>query len=145
MDGQDPKSDVHEPNSRLLTWENLQFCLAGQTPCREGNSGLTMDEYPSCSLDYCIPLAVIFGLPSKLTQATDLDAEYKEGAILIRSELPPVEEDQATPFLQHLKAADASGLSWNGRDTGCKHKFRFRTTGSVWHTTEIHTMRNMKS
>lgn len=91
-----------------------------------------MDEYPPCSLDHCLPLAVVLGLPSKYAQESSLDSQYKDGATLIRSEPPPVEGDQVGALIQHLRDTDASGLPWNGRDTSnFKYKFRFRTTGRV--------------
>lgn len=91
-----------------------------------------MDEYPPCSLDHCLPLAVVLGLPSKYAQESSLDPQYKDGATLIRSEPPPVEGDQVGALIQHLRDTDASGLPWNGRDTSnFKYKFRFRTTGRV--------------
>lgn len=91
-----------------------------------------MDEYPPCSLDYCLPLAVILGLPSKYAQQTSLDAEYKDGATLIRSEPPPVEGDQVATLIQYIRDSDASGLPWNARETsGIKYRFRFRTAGRV--------------
>lgn len=92
-----------------------------------------MDEYPPCSLDYCLPLAVILGLPAKYAQETSLDTEYKDGATLIRSEPPPVEGDQVAALIQHIRDSDASGLPWNGRDTsGIKYRFRFRTAGRTY-------------
>lgn len=91
-----------------------------------------MDEYPPCSLDHCLPLAVVLGLPSKYAQESSLDSQYKDGATLIRSEPPPVEGDQVGALIQHIRDTDASGLPWNGRDTiNVKYKFRFRTTGRV--------------
>lgn len=91
-----------------------------------------MDEYPPCSLDHCLPLAVVLGLPSKYAQESSLDYQYKDGATLIRSEPPPVEGDQVGALIQHIRDTDASGLPWNGRDTSnFKYKFRFRTTGRV--------------
>jgi trafficking protein particle complex subunit 11 len=93
-----------------------------------------MDEYPPCSLDHCLPLAVVLGLPSKYAQESSLDSQYKDGATLIRSEPPPVEGDQVGALIQHIRDTDASGLSWNRRDTSnFKYKFRFRTTGRVRH------------
>ncbi|KKY34620.1 hypothetical protein UCDDA912_g05416 [Diaporthe ampelina] len=92
-----------------------------------------MDEYPPCSLDHCLPLAVVLGLPSKYAQESSLDSQYKDGATLIRSEPPPVEGDQVGALIQHIRDTDASGLPWNGRDTSnVKYKFRFRTTGRTY-------------
>ncbi|KUI69571.1 Trafficking protein particle complex subunit 11 [Cytospora mali] len=92
-----------------------------------------MDEYPPCSLDYCLPLAVILGLPAKYAQESSLNAEYKEGATLIRSEPPPVEGDQVAALIQHIRDSDASGLPWNGRETsGIKYRFRFKTAGRTY-------------
>lgn len=91
-----------------------------------------MDEYPPCSLDFCLPLAVLLGLPSNYAQESALDPEYKEGAVLIRSDPPPVEGDQVAALIQYIRNSDASGLPWNGRETkNIKYKFRFRTAGRV--------------
>ncbi|KAJ0119446.1 hypothetical protein J7T55_013647 [Diaporthe amygdali] len=92
-----------------------------------------MDEYPPCSLDHCLPLAVVLGLPAKYAQESSLDSQFKDGATLIRSEPPPVEGDQVGALVQHIRDSDASGLPWNGRDTSnVKYKFRFRTTGRTY-------------
>lgn len=97
-----------------------------------------MDEYPPCSLDHCLPLAVILGLPAKFVQESSLDSQYKDGATLIRSEPPPVEGDQVGALIQHIRDTDASGLPWNGKDTSnVKYKFRFRTTGRVRNSSNI--------
>lgn len=91
-----------------------------------------MEEYPPCSLDFCLPLAVLLGLPSNYVQESALDHEYKEGAVLIRSEPPPIEGDQVAALVQHIRDSDASGLPWNGRETAnIKYKFRFRAAGRV--------------
>lgn len=91
-----------------------------------------MDEYPPCSLDFCLPLAVFLGLPANYVQESALDPEYKEGAVLIRSEPAPVEGDQVAALVQYIRDADASGLPWNARATaGTRYKFRFRAAGRV--------------
>ncbi|PSR76630.1 Gryzun, putative trafficking through golgi-domain-containing protein [Coniella lustricola] len=92
-----------------------------------------MDEYPPCSLDYCLPLAVFLGLPSTYVQQSALEPQYKEGAVLIRSEPPPVEGDQVAALVQHIRDSDASGLPWNKSATASvKYKFRFRTAGRTY-------------
>ncbi|KAF3761328.1 hypothetical protein M406DRAFT_281268 [Cryphonectria parasitica EP155] len=89
-----------------------------------------MDEYAPCSLDFCLPLAVFLGLPANYVQESALDPGYKEGAVLIRSEPPPVEGEQVAALIQHIRNSDASGLPWNGRATAnVRYKFRFRTAG----------------
>lgn len=91
-----------------------------------------MDEYPPCSLDFCLPLAVLLGLPSSYVQESALDPEFKESAVLIRSDPPPVEGDQVAALIQYIRNSDASGLPWNGRETrNIKYKFRFKTAGRV--------------
>lgn len=101
-----------------------------------------MDEYPSCSLDSCLPLAVLLGLPANYAQETALDPQHKESAVLIRSEPPPVEGEQVAHLIQYIRDSDASGLPWNSRETAnIKYRFRFRTAGRVWEPIPHHAIR----
>lgn len=90
-----------------------------------------MDDYPTHSLDQNVPLLVVLGLSSSFAQQTVLDAELKEGAILLRSNQPPVDDDQAQTLLQYIQASDASKPSWVGRDVGKKYRFKILTAGRV--------------
>lgn len=84
-----------------------------------------MDGYPGASLDHNIPLIFVTGLTSELAP------ELQEQAILIRSELPPVEGRDAEAVWKYFLSVDASDAPWNGRDTGRAYRFRVRTAGRV--------------
>lgn len=93
---------------------------------------VTMDDYPAHSLDRSIPLLVTLGLPLDVEEdSTPLDPGLKEQAILLRSELPAVEGEDATALGRYIREGDASNLPWNGRNSTQRYTFRVRTAGRV--------------
>lgn len=90
-----------------------------------------MDGYPGASLDHNIPLIFVTGLTSEPPHELPLAPELQEQAILIRSELPPVEGREAEAVGKYFLSVDASDTPWNGRDTGRAYRFRVRTAGRV--------------
>lgn len=89
-----------------------------------------MDDYPSFSLDHNVPLLVTLGIPSDESPHT-LEPGLKDEAILINSQAPPLESDQAQDLLSYILDRDASDLPWNGRDAAVKYRFRVRTAKRV--------------
>lgn len=85
------------------------------------NKLAVMDEYPPLSLDHNVPLLTILGAPAEFVDEPTLDFDLKEEAILLRSEPPPVETEQASPLIQYIKHSDAAR----------KYRFRVRTAGRV--------------
>ena len=70
-----------------------------------------MDGYAPAYVAHNIPLLVISGLGS---QSQD-KPKAQEGPILIASEIPPVESEDAQVLLKHFEDSDAGGLAWNAR------------------------------
>lgn len=91
-----------------------------------------MDEYPAGSLDHSVPFLLTLGTRSETAYESGLSAAFKEQAILIRSELAPLESDQARALLQYIQDRDASRLPCNARDaSGRKYRFRVKTAERV--------------
>lgn len=84
-----------------------------------------MDEYPVGSLDHSIPFLLTLGTRTDTPYDSGLSAVLKEQAVLIRSELPPLESDQAHALLRYIQDRDASQIPCNGRDAS-ERKYRFR-------------------
>ncbi|CAP66642.1 uncharacterized protein PODANS_4_8500, partial [Podospora anserina S mat+] len=90
-----------------------------------------MDEYPAGSLDHSVPFLLTLGTSGDPTYQSGLSAVLKEQAILIRSELPPLDSDQAHALLRYIQNRDASNLPCNGRDAPKKHRFHVKTAERV--------------
>ncbi|GAB1315953.1 Trafficking protein particle complex subunit 11 [Madurella fahalii] len=86
-----------------------------------------MDEYPAGSLDHTIPLLLTLGTCTGTAYDPGLSAALKEQAILIRSELPALDSDQARALLRYMQDRDASRWPCNGRDVSRKYRFRIKT------------------
>lgn len=91
----------------------------------------TMDEYPAGSLDHSVPFLLTLGTSGDPTYQSGLSAVLKEQAILIRSELPPLDSDQAHALLRYIQNRDASNLPCNGLDAPKKHRFHVKTAERV--------------
>jgi hypothetical protein len=91
-----------------------------------------MDEYPAGSLDHSIPFLLTLGTRTNTPYESGLSAVLKEQAVLIRSELPPLESDQAHALLRYIQDRDASQIPCNGRDASeRKYRFRIKTAERV--------------
>ncbi|KAL2266132.1 hypothetical protein VTJ83DRAFT_5484 [Remersonia thermophila] len=88
-----------------------------------------MDEYPEGSLDNSIPFLLTFGTRTTTEEsdspAATLSHALKDEAILIRSELEPLDSDQARAVLRYIKDRDASNLPCSARDS-VPRRYRFR-------------------
>ncbi|KAL1898210.1 hypothetical protein Sste5346_003616 [Sporothrix stenoceras] len=103
-----------------------------------------MDAYPAYSLTQNIPLLVTVGLPTANDSADDtnawtLDAELKDQATLLRSELPVLDGEPVTEFSRYISTGDVSGpvpsgtQKWRGRATSQRYRFRIRTAGRTYY------------
>lgn len=90
-----------------------------------------MDEYPAGSLDHSVPFLLALGTSATATYDSGLNAALKEQAILVRSELPPLDTDQAHALLRYIQSRDAANLPCNARDAPTKHRFRVKTAERV--------------
>ncbi|KAK0707487.1 Gryzun, putative trafficking through golgi-domain-containing protein [Lasiosphaeris hirsuta] len=87
-----------------------------------------MDEYPAGSLDQSIPLLLTLGVSaSSAPHGTELSAALKEQAVLVRSDLEPLDTEDALALLRYIQKRDASQLPCNGHDIGRRYRFRVRT------------------
>ncbi|KAK4126992.1 hypothetical protein N657DRAFT_611212 [Parathielavia appendiculata] len=84
-----------------------------------------MNEYPSGSLDHSVPFLLTLGTRTGSAYDFGLSAALKEQAVLIRSDLPPLESDQARALLRYIQDRDASQLPCNAREMAAR-KYRFR-------------------
>ncbi len=107
-----------------------------------------MDAYPVFSLTQNIPLLVTIGLPpgvdggeegggDEAGDAWMLDADLKEQATLLRSELPVLSGEHEAEFERYITAGDVSGpvpagsRPWRGRASTGRYRFRIRTAARV--------------
>ncbi|CAJ2505284.1 Uu.00g126780.m01.CDS01 [Anthostomella pinea] len=88
-----------------------------------------MDEYPSGSLDLNVPFLVVSGLSTSHSKPLLTDPDLRERGILIRSELPPVDSQEAKAVLHHIQEADAANLPWSARDSSKRYRFKVKTIG----------------
>lgn len=85
-----------------------------------------MDEYPRGSLDHSIPFLLTFG--TRVPEPDDSSAlshALKDEAILIRSDLDPVDSEQSRALLRYIQERDASTLPCSARDS-VPRRYRFR-------------------
>ncbi|GKT46403.1 trafficking protein particle complex subunit 12 [Colletotrichum spaethianum] len=88
-----------------------------------------MDGYPVGSLDHNIPHIVVAGLTSDPTRDLPLNAELRDQALLLRSELPSVESQDAEALIEYIVRQDGRNHPWNGRDSGKPYKLRVTVAG----------------
>ncbi|CAK7217767.1 hypothetical protein SBRCBS47491_003282 [Sporothrix bragantina] len=104
-----------------------------------------MNAYPVYSLTQNIPLLVTIGLPTNSSKDGDdtskwtLDADLKDQATLLRSDLPVLGGEQVAEFSRYITAGDVSGpvpsgqQTWHGRASSQRYRFRIRTTGRTYY------------
>jgi hypothetical protein len=91
-----------------------------------------MDEYPAGSLDHSVPFLLALGTRTGATYDAGLSGTLKEQAVLIRSDLPPLDSDQAHALLRYIRDRDASQMPCNARDASArKYRFRVKTAERV--------------
>ncbi len=91
-----------------------------------------MDDYPAGSLDHSVPFLLTLGTRTGTAYDSGLGAALKEQAVLIRSDLPALESDQALALLRYIQDSDASELPCNSRAASArKYRFRVKTAERV--------------
>ncbi|KAI2468316.1 Gryzun, putative trafficking through golgi-domain-containing protein [Annulohypoxylon bovei var. microspora] len=88
-----------------------------------------MDDYPAGSLDHNVPFLVVSGLSTAPTKSTITDPGLREQAVLVRSEIPPIESREAKIILRCIQEKDGTNLPWNSQDPSRKYKFKIRPIG----------------
>lgn len=91
-----------------------------------------MDGYPPGSLDHNVPYIVASGL-NATTNELPLAPELKDQAILIKSELPPLENKEADVLEAYFEEIDSRGSSWKSVERDESYRFRIKTLGRVIH------------
>ncbi|KAL2755973.1 hypothetical protein ACRALDRAFT_1042973 [Sodiomyces alcalophilus JCM 7366] len=82
-----------------------------------------MDGYPAGSLDLNVPLLVVAGLTSQPPNDLPLDPQLQDQGILIRSELPSLDTEDAKAVREYISLQDARDQPWSPQD---KIPYRFR-------------------
>ena len=90
-----------------------------------------MDDYPAFGLDHNIPLLVTLGIAPPTPYESGLGPVLKDEAILLRSDIPTIDSEQATSLLRYFQEKDASNQPWNGRQTEKSYKFRIKAAERV--------------
>ncbi|KAI1337021.1 Gryzun, putative trafficking through golgi-domain-containing protein [Xylariaceae sp. FL0016] len=88
-----------------------------------------MEAYPEGSLDQNVPFLVVSGLSTGATKPLLTDPDLREQGILVRSELPPIEGNEAKTILQSIEEVDITGRSWSPRDSSTRYRFKVKTIG----------------
>lgn len=89
-----------------------------------------MDGYPAGSLDHNVPFLIAAGLNSKAAELP-LDDELKGQEILLRSELPIVENKEAKVLEEYFDHINNKGLSWTAVSREEPFRWRIKTLGRV--------------
>ncbi|CAK7200039.1 hypothetical protein SEUCBS139899_002727 [Sporothrix eucalyptigena] len=103
-----------------------------------------MNAYPVYALTQNIPLLVTIGLPMDSNAGDDtskwtLDADLKDQATLLRSDLPVLGGEQVAEFSRYITAGDVSGpvpsgeQVWRGRASSQRYRFRIRPAGRTYY------------
>ncbi|XDG05786.1 hypothetical protein ABKA04_005401 [Annulohypoxylon sp. FPYF3050] len=88
-----------------------------------------MDDYPAGSLDHNVPFLVVSGLSNAPIKPTITDPGLREQAVLVRSEIPPIESREAKIILRCIQERDATDLPWNSQDPSKRYKFKIKPIG----------------
>lgn len=87
-----------------------------------------MDGYATAYIAHNLPLLIVSGLGA---DPSPTNARLKEGGVIITSDIPPLETEDANFILKHLKKNGAENLPWNGYQHNEKNRFRVKVIGRV--------------
>ncbi|UKZ50200.1 hypothetical protein TrVGV298_004457 [Trichoderma virens] len=88
-----------------------------------------MDGYPLGSLDHNVPLIVVSGLRSDPPE----QPPKAKGQVLLRSDLPPLDGNEATFLESYFEEVDERGKSWTAVTREEHYRVRVKTVGrSLW-------------
>lgn len=90
-----------------------------------------MDDYPAGSLDISLPFLAVAGLTPKTPSDLPLDSRLKDQAILIRSDVPCLETDDAKALREYISSQDGRDLAWHAHHDEKPYRFRVEMTGRV--------------
>lgn len=90
-----------------------------------------MNGYPEGSLEHNVPFIVASGLNATANELP-LPEQLRDNAILIKSELPPLESKEADVLEAYFEEVDKKSYSWKGVAKDEPYRFRIRTIGRVW-------------
>lgn len=89
-----------------------------------------MDGYPTGSLDLNLPYLVVAGLTSQPPNDLPLDPQLQDQGILLRSELPSLETEDAKTLREYISIQDATDQPWSPQDKR-PYRYRVRFSGRV--------------
>ncbi|KAK0385413.1 hypothetical protein NLU13_7889 [Sarocladium strictum] len=87
-----------------------------------------MNGYPEGSLEHNVPFIVASGLNATANELP-LPEQLRDNAILIKSELPPLESKEADVLEAYFEEVDKKSYSWKGVAKDEPYRFRIRTIG----------------
>ena len=89
-----------------------------------------MNGYPEGSLEHNVPFIVASGLNATANELP-LAQELRDNAILIKSELPPLESREADVLEAYFEQVDKKSHTWKGLSKDDSYRFRIKTLGRV--------------
>lgn len=101
-----------------------------------------MDGYPLGSLDHSVPFIVASGLSSESNES-NIDPSLRDGNIILRSGLPPLNTREARFLTEHFAEVDENGKSWTTLAREETYRLRIQSVGRVGYT--VATVRSLAS
>lgn len=89
-----------------------------------------MDGYPSGSLEHNVPFLVASGLNSAEPEL-DLEGELSTQGQLVKSDLPPLRNQEAQVLERYFQEIDDKGTSWTVVPREEPYRFRIKMVGRV--------------
>ena len=92
------------------------------------------EGYPDDYVTHNVPLVVLSGLPTNTDETLDLPPSYRDGALKIHGELPPVTGQSAEDLVRAFQAYERKPDQWDAKpvvEGSNVMGFRFRVTGRV--------------
>lgn len=90
-----------------------------------------MEGYPDGSLELNLPYIVVAGLSSDSSEELPLNPALNEQRILLRSDLPNLDSEDASFWRQYIQSQDARDRPWSPQDDSKTYRFRVTVTGRV--------------
>ena len=86
-----------------------------------------MDGYAPAYVAHNVPYLVVSGLGDAERNHTDIKVE----GVRITSDIPPVDSGDAEVLIRNFRDSDAGSISWNGRASGERKRFKVKIVGRV--------------
>lgn len=89
-----------------------------------------MDAYPLGTLDHNVPLLVASGLTSRSAQ-TELEESLRDSTAVLRSDMPPLDTQEAKILEDYFSQTDQRGKSWTSVSRDEPFRLRITSVGRV--------------